>query len=108
MLSALADARGGRVSLAAIQRRPTALYLSPTKALAADQMTSLAGLANTIDPRIAVATVDGDTDQPARTWAREHADIIMTNPDFAHHAMLSGQQRWTRLWRGLSMIVIDE
>ncbi|MFT3944328.1 MAG: DEAD/DEAH box helicase [Ancrocorticia sp.] len=108
MLSSLADARGGRVSLAAIHRRPTALYLSPTKALAADQMTSLAGLANAIDPRISVATVDGDTDQPARTWAREHADIIMTNPDFAHHAMLSGQQRWTRLWRGLSMIVIDE
>lgn len=108
MLSSLAGSRDGRVSLAAIHRRPTALYLSPTKALAADQMTSLAGLANAIDPRIAVATVDGDTDQPARTWAREHADIIMTNPDFAHHAMLSGQQRWTRLWRGLSMIVIDE
>lgn len=108
MLSALANSRDGRVSLRAIERRPTALYLSPTKALAADQMTSLAGLANAIDPRIAVATVDGDADQPTRTWAREHADIIMTNPDFAHHAMLSGQQRWTRLWRGLSMIVIDE
>lgn len=53
-----------------------------------------------------MATVDGDTDQPARTWVREHADI-MTNPDFAHHAMLSGQQRWI-LWRGLSMIIIDE
>ena len=108
MLSSLVDSRTGRVSLSSIQRRPTALYLSPTKALAADQMTSLSQLAHEIDPRIGVATVDGDTDLPARTWAREHADILMTNPDFAHHAMLSGQQRWARLWRGLSMIVVDE
>ena len=108
MLSSLVDSRDGRVSLSSIQRRPTALYLSPTKALAADQMTSLSALANSIDPRIGVATVDGDTDLPARTWAREHADILMSNPDFVHHAMLSGQQRWARVWRGLSMIVIDE
>ncbi|MFT0848350.1 DEAD/DEAH box helicase [Actinomycetaceae bacterium L2_0104] len=108
MLSSLVHSRDGSISLSSIQRRPTALYLSPTKALAADQMTSLSELANAIDPRIGVATVDGDADLPARTWAREHADILMTNPDFAHHAMLSGQQRWARVWRGLSMVVIDE
>ena len=108
MLSTLVESRSGSVSLARVTYKPTALYLSPTKALAADQMTALSTLAKAVDPRIAVATADGDSDLPSRSWAREHADIILTNPDFAHHVMLAGQQRWARLWRGLTMIVVDE
>lgn len=107
-LSTVLMSRHGPVSLARVKYRPTALYLSPTKALAADQMTALSELSRLVDPQIGVATADGDSDGPARTWAREHADIVLTNPDFAHHAMLYAQQRWTRLWRGLTMIVIDE
>ena len=108
MLSSLVAARSGRTSLAGMKFRPTALYLAPTKALAADQLAALARLAEDVDPRIAIASADGDTDQTARRWARDYADVVLTNPDFAHHVMLTGQQRWTRLWRGLSMIVIDE
>ena len=50
--------------------RPTALYLAPTKALAADQFASISGLARDVDPRIGVAVADGDSDREARAWAR--------------------------------------
>jgi len=96
------------VSLSRLRRRPTALYLSPTKALAADQLDALSTLCRIVDPQIGVSTVDGDSELPQRSWARDYADIILTNPDFAHHALLARQQNWTRLWRGLYLIVVDE
>ncbi|MDO4889026.1 MAG: DEAD/DEAH box helicase [Actinomycetaceae bacterium] len=94
--------------LAAIRYRPTALYLAPTKALAADQHSLLAKLARDVSPRIGVALADGDTDAASRTWAREHASIVLSNPDFAHHVMLASHQRWAHLWRGLAVVVVDE
>ncbi|MBM7824515.1 DEAD/DEAH box helicase domain-containing protein [Arcanobacterium pluranimalium] len=95
-------------SLRNIQRRPCTLYLSPTKALAVDQEHSLTTLANRIDPRLALTSLDGDSDAQTRTWARDYADIIFTNPDFVHHAILQRQELWARMWRGLSTIVVDE
>lgn len=88
--------------------RPTALYLAPTKALAADQFASISGLARDVDPRIGVAVADGDSDREARAWAREHASIVLSNPDFAHHVMLANHRRWTHVWRGLSIVIVDE
>lgn len=108
LLSDLVDSHSSQTSLASMKFHPTALYLSPTKALANDQLHAISELAAVIDPQISAACVDGDADGPERRWAREYANIILTNPDFAHHAMLAGQQRWTRLWRGLSMIIVDE
>ena len=107
-LSAIADARAGTTSLATARSRPTVLYLGPTKALGADQEDSLTKLAAAVDPRIAVATVDGDADGPTRSWARQSADIVLTNPDFAHFGLLGRHELWQRLWRGLQFIVIDE
>lgn len=95
-------------SLADIRKRPTALYLSPTKALAADQLDSLARLVTLTGERVQPATVDGDTPSEVRRWARAYANVILTNPDFAHFSMLAGHDRWTRLWSGLTAIVIDE
>ncbi|MFC5370898.1 DEAD/DEAH box helicase [Arcanobacterium bovis] len=108
VLSQLSDFEKTATSLRNIQRRPCTLYLSPTKALAVDQEHSLTALANRIDRRIALTSLDGDSDAQTRTWARDYADIIFTNPDFVHHAMLQRQELWARLWRGLSTIVVDE
>ncbi|MDP9801094.1 DEAD/DEAH box helicase domain-containing protein [Arcanobacterium wilhelmae] len=108
VLSAIEEARDARSSLAHVVRCPTALYLSPTKALAADQENSLSALAASVNPRIGIATVDGDADTPTRSWARDYADIVLTNPDFVNHAMLASSERWGRLWRGLSFVVLDE
>ncbi|MDY5138394.1 DEAD/DEAH box helicase, partial [Actinotignum timonense] len=98
----------GSGSLARVSAPPTVLYLSPTKALAADQYTSLRALARDVDSRITVAAADGDADSEEKTFARDHADIVLTNPDFVHHAMLPQKDRWQRIWRGLRMIGVDE
>ncbi len=83
----------------------TALYLSPTKALAADQLTSLRSLG--FDD-VRAATYDGDTDPGERRWIREHADVILCNPDMLHHGVLPNHAGWSRFFRRLRYVIIDE
>ncbi len=85
-------------------RRPTVLYLAPTKALAADQLRRLAPAAQLVR----AATVDGDNSREERLWARDHATYVLTNPDTLHHSILPGHERWARLLGGLTHVVIDE
>lgn len=97
----------GRIESA--RRRPTVLYLSPTKALAADQLAGLHRLlsaAGTSDVR--VATCDGDTARDERRWVREHADVVLTNPDFLHFALLPQHRTWARVLSSLAYVVVDE
>lgn len=101
-LTALAAGRGG--SPLRGFRSPTVLYLSPTKALAADQLLGLAGASALMRG----ATVDGDNSREQRAWARDHANYILTNPDTLHHTMLPGHARWSRFLAGLNYVVIDE
>ncbi|MDO5034848.1 MAG: DEAD/DEAH box helicase [Actinomycetaceae bacterium] len=110
-LPILADIEGGTgTRLSQIKRRPTALYLAPTKALAADQLQHLQGVINASSTPLAarLGTADGDTPREAKDWARGFADVILTNPDYLHHVMLPGHERWSRVLSGLRYIVIDE
>lgn len=88
-----------------VRRRPTALYLSPTKALAHDQARAAAALA---PGRVRIGTLDGDSDEAERRFAREHAHLVLTNPDMLHHSILPRHQRWAGLLGGLRYIVVDE
>ena len=107
LLSDLAGA-GSTTRISAVHRRPTALYLSPTKALAADQCASLEALMEG-GPRLASAsTCDGDTPRETKEWARANADALLTNPDYLHHVMLPAHGRWTRVLASLRYIIIDE
>ena len=129
ILSDLVEAEdSSRIS--AIHRRPSALYLAPTKALAADQLASLMSLLGQdvtpegaqgdgdpgggpglVDERlryVRATTVDGDTPREAKEWARAGADLILSNPDFLHYVMLPSHQRWSRFLASLRLIVIDE
>lgn len=81
------------------------LYLSPTKALAADQLASWHGLAV---PGVRAATYDGDTEQSERAWIREHANVVLANPDMLHVGILPNHARWARFLRRLRYVVIDE
>jgi DEAD/DEAH box helicase domain-containing protein len=83
----------------------TTLYLAPTKALAADQARAIAALGL---PGVRAATYDGDTPSEERDWARHHADVVLTNPDMLHHAMLPGHARWASYFKRLRLVVIDE
>ncbi len=81
------------------------LYLSPTKALAADQRSALIGLGL---PTLKVASYDGDTDPGERRWIRDHANLVLTNPDMLHFGILPNHPGWARFFRRLSYVVIDE
>ena len=84
---------------------PCALYLAPTKALANDQRRTWRDLEI---PGIREATVDGDSNADERAWARRHANVILTNPDMLHYSLLPGHERWSRLFRNLRYVVVDE
>ncbi|WP_347629239.1 DEAD/DEAH box helicase [Actinomadura sp. B10D3] len=86
-------------------REGTILYLSPTKALAADQLRALRSLRLT---RVRAATYDGDTPHDERTWVRQHANYVLTNPDMLHRSILPGHTRWSSFLRRLRYVVIDE
>ncbi len=101
-LQALRDGRGGSGLSGA--RRPSVLYLAPTKALAADQLRRLP----TDVPDLRPATVDGDNSREQRVWARDHANWVLANPDILHRTILPTHERWARLLAGLRMVVIDE
>ncbi len=88
-----------------VERGATVLYLSPTKALAADQRRRIEGLGV---EGLRVATYDGDTPSEEREWVRNYANIVLTNPDMLHHSMLPGHARWASFLRRLRYVVIDE
>src|SRR5664279_2527658 len=85
--------------------RSCALYLSPTKALAADQLASIESLRL---PGVRAGCYDGDARPADRDWARAHANWILTNPDMLHRGMLPGHARWARVLRRLRYVVLDE
>ncbi|WP_372697165.1 DEAD/DEAH box helicase [Arthrobacter sp. JSM 101049] len=83
----------------------TVLYLSPTKALAADQLSALAGFAL---PTLKVAAYDGDTDPGERRWIRDHANFVLTNPDMLNFGILPNHPGWARFFRRLAYVIVDE
>lgn len=97
----------GRIETVA--RRGSVLYLCPTKALAADQLHALDGVLRAARVRdVRVSTCDGDTAQEERRWVQEHADVVLTNPDFLHFALLPQHRRYARLLGSLRYVVLDE
>jgi len=93
------------LSAFAADRRATALYLSPTKALAADQLRALAALDL---PEVRAAPFDGDTPLAERDWARHHGRWLFSNPDMLHRSLLPQHGRWASYLRRLRYIVLDE
>ncbi len=85
--------------------RATVLYLSPTKALAADQLTSLRVLGLST---VRAETYDGDTPTSERRWIRQHANVILCNPDMLHFGVLPNHAQWSSFSRRLRYVVVDE
>lgn len=94
-----------RARLMLPRRRHTALYLSPTKALAHDQLRSARALG---PDGWRVTVLDGDSDDTERRYAREVATYVFTNPDMLHHSVLPNHARWSGLLQSLRYVVVDE
>jgi DEAD/DEAH box helicase domain-containing protein len=92
-------------ALTAVLAGDTVLYVTPTKALAADQLASIRGLGL---PGIQAATFDGDTSRAERDWARSHARYLLTTPDMLHQSLLPRHVRWSGFFSRLRYVVIDE
>ena len=85
-----------------------ALFLFPTKALGQDQVADLATLAMASGLAISAATYDGDTPAPIRSAIRTAGQVVVTNPDMLHSAILPHHTKWFQLFEQVRVIVIDE
>ena len=86
-------------------RRTTALYLSPTKALAHDQLRN----AWPLGPHgWRITALDGDSDTAERRFARDYATVVLTNPDMLHASVLPHHAAWSSFLGGLRYVVVDE
>ncbi|WP_371677886.1 DEAD/DEAH box helicase [Streptomyces sp. NBC_01276] len=103
VLSALADG-----AEAPNGRGATALYLAPTKALAADQRRAVRELAAPLGNAVRPAVYDGDTPFEEREWVRQYANYVLTNPDMLHRGILPSHPRWSSFLKALRYVVIDE
>jgi DEAD/DEAH box helicase domain-containing protein len=93
---------------AALTERAKALYLFPTKALAQDQLAELNELNRAGALGVRAYTFDGDTPGDARKAVRTHGDIVVTNPDMLHQAVLPHHTKWAQFFECLRYVVIDE
>jgi DEAD/DEAH box helicase domain-containing protein len=85
-----------------------ALFLFPTKALGQDQVAEFAALARSAQLEVSTATYDGDTPAPIRSAIRVAGQVVVTNPDMLHAAILPHHTKWFQLFEQLRVIVIDE
>ena len=85
-----------------------ALLLFPTKALGQDQVAEFAELTAAAGLRVSASTYDGDTPAPIRAAVRSAGQVIVTNPDMLHAAILPHHTKWFLLFEQLRYIVVDE
>ena len=88
-------------------KKATALYLYPTKALTNDQLKVLRELEKDTCIKADSNVYDGDTPQSQRASIRENSRIILTNP-YGLHQYLPWHYKWRSFLQNLKFIVIDE
>jgi DEAD/DEAH box helicase domain-containing protein len=92
-------------AVAAPVRPGTALLIFPTKALAHDQLRAITELGL---PGVVAGAYDGDAGSEERAWIRKHANVVLTNPEMLHSALLPHHARWATFLGRLHYVVIDE
>ena len=88
-----------------------AVFVYPTKALAADQYRALQPFLEYFgEGRIAAGVYDGDTMPAERSRIRKSANIILTNPEMLNAAFLPNHSKYgfDFIFTNLKYVVIDE
>jgi DEAD/DEAH box helicase domain-containing protein len=88
-------------------KKATALYLYPTKALTNDQLKVICDLEKETGIKADASIYDGDTPKHQRASIREKSRIILTNP-YGLHQYLPWHHLWRTFLQNLKFIVIDE
>ncbi|MDH4223303.1 MAG: DEAD/DEAH box helicase [candidate division Zixibacteria bacterium] len=88
-------------------KKGTALFLYPLKALTNDQLKVLKELERFLDFRINPAIYDGDTPREKRASIRDKSRIILSNP-YELHQVLPYHYKWENFFKNLKVVVIDE
>ncbi|MBN2948845.1 MAG: DEAD/DEAH box helicase [Blautia sp.] len=88
-----------------------AIFVYPTKALAADQYRALKPWIEYFgEHRLSAGVYDGDSPPDERKRIRERANIILTNPDMLNGSMLPNHSKYgfDFIFANLKYIVLDE
>ena len=91
-----------------------ALYLFPIKALTRDQLDSLQQFFGALGGDesggpFTSCIYDGDTTPYQRAKIRQnHPEVLLTNPDMLHYALLAFHHKWEQFWKRLQYVIIDE
>ena len=102
-----------------------ALYLYPTKALAQDQLKGLLQLLTGIEDPLMKrphenwdqipdqlpfkpGVYDGDTPTAQRRRIKAESNLVLSNPDMLHAAILPYHPKWSRFFSNLKYVVLDE
>jgi DEAD/DEAH box helicase domain-containing protein len=88
-------------------KKATALYIYPTKALTNDQLKVLKELEKECEIKADANIYDGDTPPHQRAGIREKSRIILTNP-YGLHQYLPWHYKWHTFLQNLKFIIIDE
>src|SRR3546814_5865991 len=99
-----------------MRRRPPRLtrtctllpYTTLFRSLAQDQVAELLELNRAGQLGVKAFTFDGDTPGDARQAIRLHGDIVVSNPDMLHQAILPHHTKWAQFFENLRFVVIDE
>jgi DEAD/DEAH box helicase domain-containing protein len=93
----------------------TALYLFPLKALARDQLGTVQDLlvrARSLKPALPAlkaAVYDGDVSSHFKSRIRrDPPQVLLSNPEMLHLAMLPHHHLWENFFRRLAFVVVDE
>jgi hypothetical protein len=92
------------------------ILIFPTKALAQDQLTKINAMLKSLPPQpdeskqLRAGVIDGDTPHPQRDTIASECQIILTNPDTLHAAILPNWKRpsYKSLLGRVSTVVVDE
>ena len=88
---------------AALKTGAKALYLFPTKALSQDQVGEILELNAAGRLGVRAYTFDGDTPGDARRAVRTHGDIVVSNPDMLHQAILPHHTKWAQFFEDAAL-----
>ena len=87
-----------------------AVYISPLKALAQDQLRQFQNWADRLKSTTPSAAIyDGDTPAYQRRKIREHPpDLLLTNPEMLHLGLMPHHETWAEWFAGVDLVIIDE